>query len=376
MRAQRNSGGFTLVELLVVVLVVAVLLAVAVPTFLQSRGRTQDTAAKSAAELARRVMFMAQPGEGVAVWQESEPSLRFVAGHRPSTGPGEVSAGMLGSSFIAAVLSDSGRCFVLVAPADAPPTYGAVQSHCRANAAHLHATAPSWPGTTVTFAPSPGDLILASPGLVGYWPLDDVSEITALDLGPGALDGSFVNSPDLGVPGALPRTGTAARFNDSWVALPTIDVDWSSGVTIAAWVRPLSTSFYARVVDLGNGAAADNLWLGRLEARQEFGFEVRPTGTGLDVVGAPPGSLENGTWQHVAAALAPDGTVRLYRDGFLVASRTGYPRMPAAVARSVNTIGRSPWSQPTWQGDIDEVAVWSRALTGAELTAIVEAGTP
>jgi len=50
--ADRSDRGFTLIELMVVVLVIAILLAIAIPTFLGARSRSQDTAAKSAARIA------------------------------------------------------------------------------------------------------------------------------------------------------------------------------------------------------------------------------------------------------------------------------------------------------------------------------------
>ena len=46
-RGDPNQGGFTLIELMVVLLVIAVLLAIAVPTFLGARRRAQDRAAQS-----------------------------------------------------------------------------------------------------------------------------------------------------------------------------------------------------------------------------------------------------------------------------------------------------------------------------------------
>jgi type IV pilus assembly protein PilA len=46
-RINREDEGFTLVELMVVVLVIAILIAIAVPTFLGARQRAQDRAAQS-----------------------------------------------------------------------------------------------------------------------------------------------------------------------------------------------------------------------------------------------------------------------------------------------------------------------------------------
>ena len=46
-RGRGGDQGFTLVELMVVVLVIAILLAIAIPTFLGARERSQDRAAQS-----------------------------------------------------------------------------------------------------------------------------------------------------------------------------------------------------------------------------------------------------------------------------------------------------------------------------------------
>src|SRR5213593_4258357 len=44
---KRRDEGFTLIELMVVVLIIAILIAIAIPTFLGARKRAQDRAAQS-----------------------------------------------------------------------------------------------------------------------------------------------------------------------------------------------------------------------------------------------------------------------------------------------------------------------------------------
>ena len=43
----KEDGGFTLIELMIVVLIVAILIAIAIPTFLGQRKEAEDSAAKS-----------------------------------------------------------------------------------------------------------------------------------------------------------------------------------------------------------------------------------------------------------------------------------------------------------------------------------------
>jgi len=85
----RSDEGFTLVELMVVVLIIAILMAIAIPTFLGARQKAQDRAAQSNLRnglTAAKVYYVdseTYPDQTVALQlaalQALEPSITFAA---------------------------------------------------------------------------------------------------------------------------------------------------------------------------------------------------------------------------------------------------------------------------------------------------------
>lgn len=87
----KKDEGFTLIELMVVVLIIAILIAIAIPTFLGARERAQDRAAQSDlrnALTAAKVHYTDTEDFGtvggggdvtIAELEAIEPSLQFVA---------------------------------------------------------------------------------------------------------------------------------------------------------------------------------------------------------------------------------------------------------------------------------------------------------
>jgi type IV pilus assembly protein PilA len=97
-RARRDGEeGFTLIELMVVVLIIAILIAIAIPTFLGAKSRAQDKAAQSNLRngiTAAKTVFSDHQDYAdatTAALVQVEPSLNFVAANTTSNVPKDVS---------------------------------------------------------------------------------------------------------------------------------------------------------------------------------------------------------------------------------------------------------------------------------------------
>jgi hypothetical protein len=196
-------------------------------------------------------------------------------------------------------------------------------------------------------------------GLVSYYKLDGNSN-DAHGSNNGSDTSMSYSSGKIGNAGSFNGSSSINCGNDS-------SLNISDSITIAAWVKTSSPSQGdRRIVDKGKNGTS-NGFLFDLHTGARFVIDPVNISTGEN--------LPSNTWTLVTVMYdKPSGTAKIYYNATEKAKITG---LSGSLTTSTNSmmIGNSPdASNKGFTGYIDEVGIWSRALTDDEIEQLYNNG--
>jgi outer membrane protein assembly factor BamB len=208
-------------------------------------------------------------------------------------------------------------------------------------------------------------------GMLAWWP----AENNAID-----LVGTHSGTLSSGVTYSTGEVGNCFNFNGSTghVTVPAssdFDVSSSPGLTIEGWIDPTTSNTNGQaIVEWSDSTKYGVQFLVNQSAAGSLYANVRDTSGTDHSLSTSSGTVSTSSFSHVAMTYDGNG-LSIYYNGTLISSRSIGGVTPE-TSKSLNIGCRAyPSLQNFFQGGIDELAVYNRALTGAEINTIYQNGS-
>ena len=164
----------------------------------------------------------------------------------------------------------------------------------------------------------------------------------------------------------------ALQLNYGYMVLPS-DVYFNSPFTIAAWVYPQNLQSWARLVDIGNGQANDNIVFGFAGTSNQPALHIYNGGT-YAIACQSTYTLSMSQWYFLAVSY--DGyTCRWYINGNLYGTTNnnyGYYWVPNNIQRSSSYCGKSNWGVDGYSTSyVDQLQFYNQALSQGQIQTIM-----
>lgn len=216
-------------------------------------------------------------------------------------------------------------------------------------------------------------------GLAGSWHFDEGSGTTAMDSSGNGNTGTLVNNPSwsdgkhgkaIGFDGVndYADAGNIAAFN-----FPTS----TTSFTLSAWFKTSGTGIGNVIAKGACGTPGYRLRIGKSGGAGVADFFIIDDGGNVIARVTSSSTYNDNAWHHLTG-VNDNGLLRLYVDGTLIGTATA-PSGKSISSSSSLAIGYDFSSGTTgcgseyFNGTIDEVRIYSRALSSAEIQSLYEA---
>lgn len=206
-------------------------------------------------------------------------------------------------------------------------------------------------------------------GLLGWWPFTGNANDLSANGNNGTVYGASLTADrNNNNSCAYFFNGTNDYISCNLASLPV----GSAPRTISAWIQtisgPIATNIDPTVITVAayGISSAGAVIFGQL-VRASIGKGYFESGSSQNEIYSTT-TVNNGNWHNLVITYGgPGSRVRMYIDGVKEDSTS---TLTLATGTSFFGIGKSPWANTFFQGKIDDLGLWNRALTQDEITTL------
>ncbi len=204
-----------------------------------------------------------------------------------------------------------------------------------------------------------------------WYAFDETSGVTGNDSSGNAKNATLVNGPTWGT-GKISNAVNLDGSND-YLSMPAGIISTLNDFSIAVWVKQDALSTWSRIFDFGTGTTT-NMFLTPTSG-SSIRFAITTSGSSGEERINGTAALSSGTWKHVAVTLAGNVGI-LYVDGVEVGRNSNMTLKPSSLGNTGNNyIGRSQYSDPYLDGQIDDFRIYDRAISATEVQGLFSGST-
>jgi len=221
---------------------------------------------------------------------------------------------------------------------------------------------------------APANAAAPADGLIGEYLFTQTAgnAVANTATGAGAVAGAtVVNGTDAQWTGnSLVFTGGEKNSTANWVELPDgiLAGKTSATITTEAKIDPSMKTANHFLWNIGSDTNAA-YWFAT--AKDTTRTAITTSSGGGEVNARSSSALDANRWYSLTSVIdGASGTITYYVDGTRV-GQADTTLTPASITdQSLNTIGRSPWPDPFYKGEVAAFRVYDRALTADEVDAV------